>query len=98
MGLGKQVRLRRIFANPSGNLCSVAIDHFIGYQAGIPAGLQNLGATLEAVMAGGPDAGNDAQGQRGGVVGALGGDGAADIAGQPGATGRFGDGAAGDGG
>lgn len=56
MGLGKQIRLKRIFANPSGNLCSVAIDHFIGYQAGIPAGLLNLRSTLEAVMAGPPDA------------------------------------------
>ncbi len=56
MGLGKQIRLSRIFANPSGNLCSVAIDHYIGYQAGIPAGLQNLRNTLAAVMAGPPDA------------------------------------------
>ena len=56
MGLGKQIRLSRIFANPSGNLCSVAIDHFMGYQAGIPAGLRDLGATLAAVMAGQPDA------------------------------------------
>ncbi len=56
MGLGKQIRMNRIFANPSGNLCSVAIDHYIGYQAGIPAGLQNLRATLAAVMAGPPDA------------------------------------------
>ena len=56
MGLGKQIRLSRIFANPSGNLCSVAIDHFIGYQTGIPAGLRDLRATLTAVMAGGPDA------------------------------------------
>ena len=56
MGLGKQIRLSRIFANPSGNLCSVAIDHYIGYQAGIPAGLQNLRATLAAVMDGPPDA------------------------------------------
>ncbi len=56
MGLGKQIRLSRIFANPSGNLCSVAIDHYIGYQAGIPAGLQNLRTTLAAVMDGPPDA------------------------------------------
>ncbi|MDE0611010.1 MAG: hypothetical protein OXH77_14030 [Anaerolineaceae bacterium] len=56
MGLGKQIRMNRIFANPSGNLCSVAIDHYIGYQAGIPAGLQNLRNTLAAVMAGPPDA------------------------------------------
>lgn len=56
MGLGKQIRLNRIFANPSGNLCSVAIDHYIGYQAGIPAGLQDLRKTLQAVMAGPPDA------------------------------------------
>jgi class I fructose-bisphosphate aldolase len=56
MGLGKQVRLKRLFAHPSGNLCSIAIDHFTGYDYGIPAGLRNMKQTLAAVMAGRPDA------------------------------------------
>ena len=56
MGLGKQVRLNRIFSHPSGRLCSVAIDHFIGYQEGMPAGLYDLPKTLAALVAGRPDA------------------------------------------
>ncbi len=56
MGLGKQVRLNRLFAHPSGHYCSVAVDHFIGYQEGLPDGLRDLGATLEAIVAGRPDA------------------------------------------
>jgi class I fructose-bisphosphate aldolase len=56
MGLGKQVRLNRLFAHPSGHFCSVAVDHFIGYQLGLPAGLRDLGGTLETIVAGRPDA------------------------------------------
>ena len=56
MGLGKQVRLNRLFSAPSGRLCSVAVDHFIGYQDGMPAGLSDLPATLAALVAGRPDA------------------------------------------
>ncbi len=53
---GKLVRLNRIFAHPSGRLCSVAVDHFAGYDVGLPAGLRHMGKTLEALVAGGPDA------------------------------------------
>ena len=56
MGLGKQVRLNRLFAHASGRLCSVAVDHFIGYQEGLPAGLVNLPATIADIVAGAPDA------------------------------------------
>ena len=56
MNLGKQVRLNRIFAHPSGNLCSVAVDHYIGYGAGLPDGLRRIVPTLAAVAAAGPDA------------------------------------------
>ncbi len=56
MGLGKQVRLNRLFAHASGRFCSVAVDHFIGYQDGLPAGLVNLPATLAEIVAGAPDA------------------------------------------
>ena len=56
MTLGKRVRLSRLFAHPSGRFCSVAVDHFIGYQAGLPEGLRDLPETLRAVVAGRPDA------------------------------------------
>jgi class I fructose-bisphosphate aldolase len=56
MGLGKQIRLNRIFAHPSGNLCSVAIDHFIGYNMGLPPGLRHMKDTLSSVMDAKPDA------------------------------------------
>jgi class I fructose-bisphosphate aldolase len=56
MGLGKRIRLNRLFAHSSGRLCSVAVDHFIGYQDGLPQGLRDVPAALEAIVAGGPDA------------------------------------------
>jgi len=56
MALGKQVRLNRLFAHASGRLCSVAVDHFIGYQERLPAGLVNLPATIAEIVAGAPDA------------------------------------------
>ena len=56
MSVGKQVRLNRIFDHPSGRLCSVAVDHFIGYGQGLPAGLRHVAATLASVMAARPDA------------------------------------------
>lgn len=56
MGLGKQIRLARIFGHPSGKLCSVAVDHFPNYGVGMPPGLRHVKQTLAAVMAGQPDA------------------------------------------
>lgn len=56
MDLGKLVRLNRIFSHPSGRLCSVAVDHFIGYQQGLPDGLRPIQSTLAAIAAGQPDA------------------------------------------
>src|SRR6185436_5341346 len=56
MGLGKQIRLNRIFAHPSGRLCSVAIDHFMVYNLGLPPGLRHIKQTLAEVMAEVPDA------------------------------------------
>lgn len=56
MDLGIATRLNRIFSHPSGRLCSFAIDHFIGYQQGLPPGLTNLPAILEKVAPGRPDA------------------------------------------
>ena len=57
MNIGKQIRLNRLFAHPSGRLCSVAVDHFIGYGRLLPGGgLSNLPAALEKIMAGSPSA------------------------------------------
>ena len=56
MNQAKLTRLNRLFAHPSGRFCSVAIDHFIGYQRGLPDGLTNLKQTLAQVAAGTPDA------------------------------------------
>jgi class I fructose-bisphosphate aldolase len=56
MSIGKQVRLQRIFSHPSGRLCSVAMDHFFGYDMGLPPGLQSIVKTLDAVVEGHPDA------------------------------------------
>ena len=56
MGLGKAIRLARLFADPSGRLCSVAVDHFLAYHEGLPEGLRDLPATIAAIVDGGPDA------------------------------------------
>jgi class I fructose-bisphosphate aldolase len=56
LGTGKLVRLNRIFGHPSGNLCSVAVDHFIGYGDGMPDGLRHLEATIGALASARPDA------------------------------------------
>ncbi len=56
MNTGKLVRLNRIFSHPSGHLCSVAIDHFINYGAGLPAGLRHIQTTLTAIVEARPDA------------------------------------------
>ena len=56
MGIGKNVRLNRLFSHRSGRLCSITVDHFIGYGEGIPAGLAHIRSTLEAIVAARPDA------------------------------------------
>jgi fructose-bisphosphate aldolase, class I len=56
MGIGKTIRLNRIFSHPSGRLFSVAVDHFIGYGHGLPAGLRDIRPTMDAIAAGKPDA------------------------------------------
>jgi class I fructose-bisphosphate aldolase len=56
MGLGKKIRLARLFSNPSGRLCSVAVDHFIGYQKGLPEGLTHLPEITAKLVACKPDA------------------------------------------
>ena len=56
MNLGKRIRLQRLFAHPSGRLCSVAVDHFIGYGPGFPVGLRRIQTTLAALMKAQPDA------------------------------------------
>ncbi|MGE5610261.1 MAG: class I fructose-bisphosphate aldolase [Bacillota bacterium] len=56
MGLGKRIRMNRLFARPSGRMFAVAVDHFFAYQKEMPAGLSDMPATLQAIVAGGPDA------------------------------------------
>jgi class I fructose-bisphosphate aldolase len=57
MDLGTAVRLHRLFAHPSGRFCSVAIDHWFGYQgADGQAGLTDLPRTLAQVMPARPSA------------------------------------------
>lgn len=56
MNVGKLARLNRIFCHPSGRLCSIAVDHFIGYEKGLPEGLRPIQKTLEAIVAAQPDA------------------------------------------
>jgi class I fructose-bisphosphate aldolase len=56
MNLGTLTHLQRIFSHPSGRLCSVAIDHFVGYQVGLPAGLRNLPEIVDTLAGAGPDA------------------------------------------
>lgn len=56
MGLGKEIRLKRLFRNASGRLCSIAVDHFVGYQEGMPEGLRNLPRTIAQIVAAEPDA------------------------------------------
>jgi len=57
MNIGKTIRLRRIFSHPSGRICSVAVDHFIGYGPLTPdGGLADLPKALEQIAAGNPSA------------------------------------------
>jgi fructose-bisphosphate aldolase, class I len=56
MNIGKLVRMNRIFSHPSGRLCSVAVDHFMGYGEGLPPGLRQIKSTLAAIVAARPDA------------------------------------------
>ena len=56
MDTGKLVRMNRLFSHPSGRLCSIAVDHFIGYPEGLPASLRSIRSTLAAIVIGRPDA------------------------------------------
>jgi class I fructose-bisphosphate aldolase len=56
VNVGKITRLNRIFSHPSGRLCSIAVDHYIIYAEGLPAGLRPIEKTLAAIVAAQPDA------------------------------------------
>ena len=57
MNIGKHIRLNRIFSHPSDRLCSVAVDHSIGYGKLLPGGgLSNLAAALARIVPGQPSA------------------------------------------
>lgn len=56
MNTGKLVRLNRLFSHASGRLCSVAVDHFVGYGQEMPDGLRHIKTTLAAIVEAQPDA------------------------------------------
>ena len=56
MNIGKLIRWNRLFGHPSGKFCSVAVDHFIGYDDGLPDGIRRMAPTLAALAAAQPDA------------------------------------------
>ncbi len=56
MHIGKLIRMNRLFAHPSGRLCSIAVDHFIGYADGLPPGLRQIKSALADIVAARPDA------------------------------------------
>ncbi len=55
MGLGSEVRLSRLFSNPSGHLFGVAVDHFVGYGDARLTGLDDLPSAIARSMQGHPD-------------------------------------------
>ena len=55
MGLGTSIRLSRLFANPSGNLFGIAVDHFVSYGNVRDGGLKDLPAAVARCMQGHPD-------------------------------------------
>ncbi len=56
MNTGKLVRLNRLFSDPSGRLCSAAVDHFVIYGEGIPEGLRTFKRTVASIVEARPDA------------------------------------------
>ena len=54
MGLAKTTRLNRIFSHPDGRILSLAVDHWAGRQ--LPAGLENVPATISQLAEAKPDA------------------------------------------
>ena len=55
MGLGTAIRLSRLFANPSGNLFGIAVDHFVSYGNVRDGGLTDLPYAVARCMQGHPD-------------------------------------------
>jgi class I fructose-bisphosphate aldolase len=56
MQLGKKIRMNRLFSQASGRFFSVAFDHFIGYDLGLPEGLRTVKQSIDQMMAARPDA------------------------------------------
>jgi class I fructose-bisphosphate aldolase len=55
MGLGKSIRLARLFGADGGNLFGLAIDHFVGYDLAHHRGLDDLPGTLQRLLPTRPD-------------------------------------------
>ena len=47
--VGKQIRLKRVFSDPSGRILSVAVDHMINYAVGMPEGLRRIEETVALI-------------------------------------------------
>lgn len=52
--LGKQIRLNRIFRDPSRRILAVAADHMINYPVNMPEGLRRIEETVERIIESGP--------------------------------------------
>ena len=52
--LGKEVRMNRLFANESGNVLVIALDHAVGW--GVLEGIDDIKRALDKVAEGEPDA------------------------------------------
>ena len=52
--LGKQIRLNRIFRDPSGRILAIAADHMINYAVGMPEGLRRIEETVRLILESGP--------------------------------------------
>jgi class I fructose-bisphosphate aldolase len=55
VGLGTDIRLSRLFSNPSGNLFGIAVDHFVGYGNVREGGLADLPYAVANCMKAHPD-------------------------------------------
>lgn len=55
MGLGTDIRLSRLFSDPSGNLFGIAVDHFVGYGNVREGGLSDLPSAVAQCMQARPD-------------------------------------------
>jgi class I fructose-bisphosphate aldolase len=56
LNTGKLARLNRIFSHSSGRICTVAVDHLVGFSGNLPMGLRRIQPTLASIVSARPDA------------------------------------------